>query len=89
MRRDKARRCEDGARSYWTIGPSTGRPTRKGLAHLLPIYDEYLIAYRDREAVPLRRLTAVEERAVAVNAERFLSVRLELTSTESPAALVG
>ena len=56
---------------------------------MLPIYDEYLIAYRDREAVPLRRLTAVEERAVAVNAERFLSVRLELTSTESPAALVG
>ena len=40
--------------TYWTVGRNAdaGRPSPKGLAHLLPIYDEYLVAYRDRLAVP-------------------------------------
>jgi hypothetical protein len=29
-----------------------GTTTRDDLVHLLPIYDEYLVSYRDREAVP-------------------------------------
>jgi hypothetical protein len=43
---------------YWTVGetveglPRRGERSRKPVAHLLPIYDEYLVAYRDREAVP-------------------------------------
>lgn len=38
---------------YWTIGGSPGpRVQRKTAVHLLPIYDEYLVAYRDRYAVP-------------------------------------
>ena len=38
--------------TYWSI-PSRPRPVvRNHLAYLLPIYDEYLIAYRDRQAVP-------------------------------------
>ncbi len=46
-------RCEEvGGRTYWTVGPTTAGGTRGGMAHLLPIYDEYLVAYRDREAVP-------------------------------------
>jgi hypothetical protein len=46
----RATRGEDG-RIYWTVG--SGRPTtRKRLVHLLPIYDEYLVAYKDREAIP-------------------------------------
>ena len=36
---------------YWTIGSSVPRPA-KARAHLLPIYDEYLVAYRDRALVP-------------------------------------
>jgi hypothetical protein len=38
---------------YWTVGrtaPASGRP--KTIAHLLPVYDEYLVAYRDHKAVP-------------------------------------
>jgi hypothetical protein len=37
-------------KSYWTIGAAASRvrPT----VHLLPIYDEYIVAYRDRDAVP-------------------------------------
>ena len=39
-------------RTYWTIGPPPGAK-RTGSVHLLPIYDEYIVAYRDRAAVPL------------------------------------
>jgi hypothetical protein len=47
----RAVRQEVGGRTYWTVGAAC-RTTRRQLAHLLPIYDEYLVAYRDREVVP-------------------------------------
>jgi hypothetical protein len=37
---------------YWRIGGARARPGTPAAVHLLPIYDEYLIAYRDRVAVP-------------------------------------
>jgi len=38
--------------TYWTVGrPRPARATASRL-HLLPIYDEYIVAYRDRIAVP-------------------------------------
>src|SRR4030095_1502737 len=37
---------------YGTIGESPRATARDQQLHLLPIYDEYLIAYRDRKAVP-------------------------------------
>lgn len=39
-------------RVYWTFDRDPRRTSREPPAHLLPIYDEYLIAYRDRDAVP-------------------------------------
>jgi hypothetical protein len=39
-------------RAYWTVDGESSRVTRRRTVHLLPIYDEYLIAYRDRDAVP-------------------------------------
>jgi hypothetical protein len=39
-------------RAYWTYDRDPRRAAREPAAHLLPIYDEYLIAYRDRHAVP-------------------------------------
>jgi hypothetical protein len=41
-----------GRLTYWTTGRDRRKKTCDELAHLLPIYDEYLIAYRDRGAVP-------------------------------------
>jgi hypothetical protein len=38
--------------TYWTIDQAAARTRRRGAVHLLPIYDEYLVAYRDHEAVP-------------------------------------
>ena len=40
--------------AYWSVGPSARRTARDERVHLLPIYDEYLVAYRDRQAVPHR-----------------------------------
>jgi hypothetical protein len=40
--------------TYWRVGRATPRPERRGLVHLLPVYDEYVVAYRDRDAVPHR-----------------------------------
>jgi hypothetical protein len=38
---------------YWTFGRGgRGEPGRKTTVHLLPVYDEYLVAYRDQQAVP-------------------------------------
>ena len=43
------RRTVDGL-DYWSTGEVDARPG--AAVHLLPIYDEYLVAYRDRVAVP-------------------------------------
>jgi hypothetical protein len=38
---------------YWTLGRKAARVPRRGTGiHLLPIYDEYLVAYRDHRVVP-------------------------------------
>jgi hypothetical protein len=43
--------------TYWTVEPSPRRSARDERVHLLPIYDEYIVAYRDRKAVPHGRST--------------------------------
>jgi hypothetical protein len=52
----KAKREELGGHGYWTVGRLSQPPTRDRPVHLLPIYDEYIVAYRDRDAVPHLRL---------------------------------
>ena len=47
-----AHREDGGDTTYWTVGSPPRGATRDHLAHLLPVYDEYLVAYRDRHAVP-------------------------------------
>ena len=36
--------------TYWSVESSASGSLREATAHLLPIYDEYLVAYRDRVA---------------------------------------
>lgn len=47
----RARSREAGGHTYWTLGSRATRGAADGV-HLLPIYDEYLVAYRDRALVP-------------------------------------
>lgn len=47
-----ARPKEVGGLTYWTLGRDSAVGSTRNMVHLLPVYDEYLVAYRDREAVP-------------------------------------
>jgi hypothetical protein len=47
-----ARRETIDGKDYWTIGATAASRPRRGRVDLLPIYDEYLVAYRDLDAVP-------------------------------------
>ena len=49
LARPAVREITVDGQSFWS--GSRGEPRRGGGTHLLPIYDEYLIAYRDRDAV--------------------------------------
>jgi hypothetical protein len=48
----RAQREEIDGRTYWSLESKASDGGRDRVAHLLPIYDEYLVAYKDREAVP-------------------------------------
>jgi hypothetical protein len=48
-----ARSFEVEGLKYWSLNRSAPRVARpKAAVHLLPVYDEYLVAYRDLRAVP-------------------------------------
>ncbi len=50
---NRAKRREVEGLTYWTLGHSAVRtPRPRPTVDLLPVYDEYLVAYRDRQAVP-------------------------------------
>jgi hypothetical protein len=49
---NRARHEAVDGRPYWTVGRIPAGGTRRRTVHLLPIYDEYLVSYRDRDAVP-------------------------------------
>jgi hypothetical protein len=48
----RAKRQDVDGQAYWTAGAAAKAPSGSKLAHLLPIYDEYVVSYRDRTAVP-------------------------------------
>jgi hypothetical protein len=48
----RAKRHDVDGQVYWTVGPAAKAPATVHPAHLLPIYDEYVVSYRDRVAVP-------------------------------------
>jgi hypothetical protein len=66
--------------TYWRVGrQAQGRPL-SGMVHLLPIYDEYIIAYRDRVAVPHGPST-FRPVARGVTFQHALIIRGEVTGT--------
>jgi hypothetical protein len=49
----RARTRQVDGLTYWTLGRDPGsNPRLRTIVHLLPIYDEYLVAYRDHRVVP-------------------------------------
>jgi hypothetical protein len=50
---NRARSHDRDGLKYWSLGRTAARSSsRKTGVHLLPIYDEYLVSYRDHQAVP-------------------------------------
>jgi winged helix DNA-binding protein len=49
---NRARKLELDGLTYWTVGRDSGVTRSKTILHLLPIYDEFLVAYRDHRVVP-------------------------------------
>ena len=76
-----ARREDVGGRSYWTYGSAPRGARRDRLAHLLPIYDEYLVAYRDRAAVPHGPMTLASRARDAVTFQHALVVHGQVAGT--------
>ena len=60
---NRASSVEIDGKTYWTIGRALSLVGVRPQPHLtlLPIYDEYLVAYRDREAVPHGPMTITTE----------------------------
>jgi len=49
---NRAKTVDFGGTTYWKIGDGPRQPPGGPRVDLLPIYDEYLVSYRDRHAVP-------------------------------------
>jgi hypothetical protein len=62
----RARSEQFEGHTYWTIGAGKRAAPRTDAAHLLPIYDEYLVAYRDRAAVPHGPIRSAWEQGTSV-----------------------
>lgn len=40
-----------GEKTYWNLRSSKAAPPSLNVAHLLPVYDEFFVAYKDRQAI--------------------------------------
>ena len=69
----KAARLERDSLTCWTVGGARSA-TRRQLAHLLPIYDEYLGSYRDRGAIPNNALKITSAYGRPVNFQHAVIV---------------
>jgi hypothetical protein len=78
---NKARNEVSDGLSYWTIGSDRSVAAKSAAAYLLPIYDEYLIAYRDRQAVPHSVSVLTSASGVAVTFQHAVVIRGQVAGT--------
>ena len=83
-----AKRVVVDEHTYWTVGRSSGKPRTHLGVELLPVYDEYLVAYRDRVAVP-HLPAAVIGRGAAVTFQHALVIDGQVAGTWRTAASKG
>ena len=78
----RARPFTTGRVLYWTIDSATaaGRPRTQPHVRLLPIYDEYVVAYRDRVAVPHRAMPLIRN-VQAVSFQHALVIDGQIAGT--------
>jgi hypothetical protein len=71
--------------TYWTVGRASAADSTDGGVRLLPIYDEYLVAYRDRDAVPHRASTVQARSGRPVAFHHAIVIRGQVAGTWSTA----
>jgi hypothetical protein len=69
--------------TYWALDgvPAAGR---RETVHLLPVYDEYLVAYRDRHAVPHTASTIRSSSRRTVTFQHALVIAGQVAGTWRP-----
>lgn len=77
----KARREEIDGMHYWSVRTRAGGAMRAHLVHLLPIYDEYIVAYRDRRSVPHTSPAIVADARGAITFRHALIIRGQVAGT--------
>jgi winged helix DNA-binding protein len=77
----RARREAIDGLNYWSVGQSPRVSARDQQVHLLPIYDEYLVAYRDRKAVPHRPSTIIASSSESVIFQHAIVIAGQVAGT--------
>jgi len=68
--------------TYWTVGRRAKvSPIFRPTSFLLPIYDEYMVAYRDRKAVPRASSTVASKGGVAVIFQHAVVINGQIAGT--------
>jgi hypothetical protein len=76
-----AQREEIGRRTYWTVDREPDGTREQDIVELLPIYDEYIVAYRDREAVPHGSATVRNASGAAIIFQHALVIAGQVAGT--------
>jgi winged helix DNA-binding protein len=67
--------------TYWNVGKEPEKALSRATAHLLPIYDEYLVSYRDRQAVPYRPTVIPSQSGGGVRFQHALVIAGQVAGT--------
>ncbi len=78
---NRARPVDLEGLTYWSVGRTAPRVPEGPAAHLLPIYDEYLVAYRDRVLVPHGDHVVMRSTGAAVTFQHALVVHGHVAGT--------
>jgi hypothetical protein len=81
---NRARHEVAEGQTYWSLGATTAGGKRRRTVHLLPVYDEYLVAYRDREAVPHRPPATKSRSRGSVTFQHALVIAGQVAGTWKP-----
>jgi hypothetical protein len=74
--------------TYWRVGARRPPPPSREAIHLLPVYDEYLVAYRDLVAVPRgKSIWGVLPQALVCGGQVIGAWRVERTNGKSTIAI--
>jgi len=70
--------------TYWSLGTPHAGGSPRGSIHPLPVYDEYLVAYRDRHAVPHSAPSIISSSSGTATFQHALVINGQVAGTWKP-----